>query len=97
MVGAAPGPVRGAVPVARGLLLDGLRAGQRGMPAGRLEPQRVGMTGHSFGGWTTLVPTTRDSRIVAALPLAPGGGRTATTPRRTPALPRSPTIWGIMP
>ena len=63
-------------PADMSLLLDELLAGQLGIAAGRLDPQRVGMTGHSFGGWTTLVTTTRDSRIVAALPLAPGGGRT---------------------
>ena len=34
------------------------------------------MTGHSFGGWTTLAVTGRDSRIRAALPLAPAGGET---------------------
>jgi predicted dienelactone hydrolase len=35
---------------------------------------RVGMAGHSFGGWTTLMATARDRRIRAALPLAPAGG-----------------------
>lgn len=37
---------------------------------------RLGMTGHSFGGWTTLAYTSRDPRVRAALPLAPAGGRT---------------------
>jgi hypothetical protein len=32
------------------------------------------MGGHSFGGWTTLMTVARDSRIRAALPLAPAGG-----------------------
>ena len=35
---------------------------------------RIGMAGHSFGGWTTLMATARDTRIRAALPLAPAGG-----------------------
>ena len=35
---------------------------------------RIGMAGHSFGGWTTLAVTARDRRIRAALPLAPAGG-----------------------
>jgi predicted dienelactone hydrolase len=35
---------------------------------------RIGMAGHSFGGWTTLVTSTRDQRIRAAVPLAPAGG-----------------------
>lgn len=40
----------------------------------RADPDRIGMTGHSFGGWTTLAVTARDRRICAALPLAPAGG-----------------------
>jgi len=39
------------------------------------DADRIGMTGHSFGGWTTLATTARDERIRAALPLAPAGGR----------------------
>jgi len=35
---------------------------------------RIGMAGHSFGGWTTLMATAADRRIRAALPLAPAGG-----------------------
>jgi predicted dienelactone hydrolase len=42
--------------------------------AGPVDPERVGMAGHSFGGWTTLTTTARDRRIKAALPLAPAGG-----------------------
>ena len=38
------------------------------------------MTGHSFGGWTTLMAVARDTRIRAALPLAPAGGRAAVSP-----------------
>ncbi len=41
---------------------------------GRVDPERIGMAGHSFGGWTTLAATARDARIRAALPLAPAGG-----------------------
>jgi dienelactone hydrolase len=40
----------------------------------QVDPDRIGMTGHSFGGWTTLQTTGRDQRIRAALPLAPAGG-----------------------
>lgn len=39
-----------------------------------IDAGRIGMTGHSFGGWTTLVTSTRDQRIRAAVPLAPAGG-----------------------
>ncbi len=45
--------------------------------AAAIDPERIGMTGHSFGGWTTLAVTGRDARIRAALPLAPAGGKTA--------------------
>lgn len=42
---------------------------------GRLvDRERVGMTGHSLGGWTTLAVVARDPRIQVALPLAPAGG-----------------------
>ena len=34
-------------------------------------PDQVGMSGHSFGGWTTLRTLETDTRIKAALPLAP--------------------------
>ena len=39
-----------------------------------VDAERIGITGHSFGGWTTLQTTGRDRRIRAALPLAPAGG-----------------------
>jgi dienelactone hydrolase len=44
--------------------------------ADRVDAERIGVTGHSFGGWTTLQVTGRDDRIRAALPLAPAGGET---------------------
>jgi len=49
--------------------------------AGRLDLERVGMAGHSFGAWTTLAvagqlaagrrPLFRDGRVKAAIPLSP--------------------------
>jgi dienelactone hydrolase len=42
--------------------------------ADRVDRERIGISGHSFGGWTTLATTARDERIRAALPLAPAGG-----------------------
>lgn len=41
---------------------------------GIADGDRIGVSGHSFGGWTTLVVTARDRRVRAALPLAPAGG-----------------------
>lgn len=41
-----------------------------------IDGERIGMSGHSFGGWTTLMATRSDRRIRAALPLAPAGGWT---------------------
>jgi dienelactone hydrolase len=46
-----------------------------GVPAaGEVDPERVAVTGHSFGGWTTLMVAGRDARVRAAVPLAPAGG-----------------------
>ena len=44
--------------------------------ADRVDAERIGVSGHSFGGWTTLQVAGRDERIGAALPLAPAGGET---------------------
>jgi dienelactone hydrolase len=55
-------------------VLDAIAARSvRGIPpAARVEA--VGVTGHSFGGWTALVVAGQDARVRAALPLAPAGG-----------------------
>ena len=53
--------------------IDSVLAGAGGV-AGVVDPERIGMSGHSFGGWTTLRVTKQDARIRAALPLAPAGG-----------------------
>lgn len=62
-------------PVDAAFVLDRLLAGDLGIPASALDESRVGMAGHSFGGWTTLKVTASDRRIRAALPLAPAGGK----------------------
>ena len=36
-----------------------------------LDPERIGMSGHSFGAFTTFLAVSRDSRFRAALPMAP--------------------------
>ncbi len=65
------------------VLLDQLLDGLSGDLGTLIDRERIGMSGHSFGGWTTLVVTARDRRIRAALPLAPAGG---ATPIPVPAL-----------
>jgi predicted dienelactone hydrolase len=57
-------------------MIDRVLDGAAGDLAGLADPDRIGMTGHSFGGWTTLAVTGADPRIRAALPLAPAGGTT---------------------
>ena len=46
---------------------------------GALDPSRIGMSGHSFGGLTTFLVTNMDSRIKVAVPMAPAtpGGPSA--------------------
>ena len=52
--------------------IDSILAGEMGA---RVDQNRIGIAGHSFGGWTTLACIGREPRIKAALPLAPAGGR----------------------
>jgi dienelactone hydrolase len=65
-------PLMAARPPDASFVIDRLVAGVDGVPA--VDAARIGMTGHSFGGWTTLMTVGRDARIRAALPLAPAGG-----------------------
>jgi predicted dienelactone hydrolase len=39
----------------------------------RIDPERVGVAGYSFGGWTVLAATEADRRIRAVVALAPAG------------------------
>ena len=64
------------------LLLDTLLNGERGsLAAGAagdaagidLDPDRVGLVGHSFGGWTVLAVPEVDARVRAVVALGPGG------------------------
>ena len=55
-------------------MLDQVLAGAVDDLGARVDGQRIGMAGHSFGGWTALAVTARDRRIRAALPIAPAGG-----------------------
>jgi dienelactone hydrolase len=62
-------------------LIDRVLDGAAGGVAGRVDRERIGMAGHSFGGWTTLATTGRDPRIRAAVPLAPAGGNLTELPQ----------------
>lgn len=52
-------------------LLDFLLDGGAGGPG--LDPDRVGLAGHSFGGWTALAVPEYDGRPGAVVALGPGG------------------------
>lgn len=55
------------------LLLDQLLSGASWDAEVKLDPARIGIVGHSFGGWTALAVPEVDGRIGAVVALAPGG------------------------
>src|SRR4029077_3471761 len=72
-------------------LLDHLLDGPAWDPDARLDPTRVGIVGHSFGGWTALAAPDVESRIRAVVALAPGGA----SQRKPGILPASLAFtWG---
>ena len=44
------------------------------IPLDSIDVERIGASGHSYGGWTILMAISRDKRISVALPLASAGG-----------------------
>jgi dienelactone hydrolase len=60
------------VPDVRFLLDHVLQSGAWNSEA-RIDPARIGIVGHSFGGWTALATPEIDQRIRAVVALAPGG------------------------
>jgi len=48
-----------------------LSAGDKPLYKGLIDLRRVGVAGHSFGGWTTLTVLQRDPRFAAGLAMAP--------------------------
>ncbi|HMA34674.1 MAG TPA: hypothetical protein VKY74_09350 [Chloroflexia bacterium] len=54
-------------------LLDQLLHGAAGSAEMDLDPTRIGIVGHSFGGWTALAATAIDRRIRAVVAHAPAG------------------------
>lgn len=61
-----------------------------------VDPQRIGVLGHSFGGWTALKMPARDSRIAAICGLAPASepfiGRKAFDKNELPFAQEIPTL-----
>jgi dienelactone hydrolase len=55
------------------LLLDCLLDGAAWDSEAKLDPARIGIVGHSFGGWTALATPEVEGRIGAVVALAPGG------------------------
>jgi predicted dienelactone hydrolase len=58
-------------PADASFVIDQMIGGDAGI---KIDANRIGMSGHSFGGWTTLKTLENDDRIRAILPLAPAGG-----------------------
>ena len=54
-------------------LLDHLLGRAVLRPEARLDPERIGIAGHSFGGWAALAASEVEPRIRAVVALAPGG------------------------
>ena len=54
-------------------LLDYLLQRVSGQSGIELDPARIGIVGHSFGGWTALATTAIERRIRAVVALAPAG------------------------
>jgi dienelactone hydrolase len=54
-------------------LLDQLLGGTAWNSEAKIDPARVGIVGHSFGGWTALAAVDVEPRISAVVALAPGG------------------------
>ena len=54
-------------------LLDHLLSDTAWDSEAKFDPTRIGIVGHSFGGWTALATTEVERRICAVVALAPGG------------------------
>jgi predicted dienelactone hydrolase len=72
-------------------LLDHLLSGAAGEGAAHIDPHRIGIAGHSFGGWAALALPGADGRIRAVVALAPGG----SAQPRPGIIPATLTfVWG---
>jgi len=72
-------------------LVDHLLAGAPGDLDATPDPSRIGIVGHSFGGWTALAAPAADRRLGSVVALAPGG----SSKRRPGIIPATLTFgWG---
>jgi len=60
--------------------LDAVAGGAVPQLTDAVDTTRIGVVGHSFGGWTALTATARDRRVLATVALAPAGGRAPGLP-----------------
>jgi predicted dienelactone hydrolase len=58
-----------------------------------VDPERIAVSGHSFGGWTALEVARRDERFRVVIPLAPGF-RAGATPDFVADLARPIAVFG---
>lgn len=73
-------------------VLEQMLAGTSGV-AVTIDGSRVGVTGHSFGGWTALEVARRDPRFRVVFPMAPGF-RNGSTPDFVADLARPIALFG---
>jgi predicted dienelactone hydrolase len=66
--------IESRVPDVRFLLDQMLASDHLGLGV-NIDHQRIGLVGHSFGGWTALAAPNSEPRVKAVVALAPGGGR----------------------
>ena len=67
--------------------------------SGAIDPQRIGMSGHSFGGLTTLRVAASDPRVIAGLALAPSARSIQDEIKRIdiPMMVQDGTLDGLLP
>lgn len=72
-------------------LLDHLLSSAAGDTEAKVDPSRIGIVGHSLGGWTALAAPEVERRIRAVVALAPGG---SSQPRPGIIATRLTFTWG---
>jgi predicted dienelactone hydrolase len=60
----------------------------------QVDRARIGLAGHSFGGWTCLASAGALAAVRAVVAFAPSGGRAPTYPGRNPMAEALDLAWG---